>query len=393
MAKLTRRELLRGSLIAGGTLLTGLDRLAWGQATTKPSAKDPFFGGKRLGNVEFSGEIPIEMDTKIGEELDGRLYTDLSVLTPERATIATKDFYLRTCASKLLPEQKPWTIRVTGDSDGGSEPRVITVPQLTALEKPMGVHLMECAGNTREFHFGLMSAANWAGVPIGDVLTMAKIDSQGGRILVSGFDEYEAQSTGSIPGASWIFTREELQKSHAFLATKMNEEPLTKDHGAPIRLVIPGWYGCTCIKWVNEIRVVNDDEAATSQMQEYAARTHQQGVPALAKDFRPAVIDHAATPIRVERWAVGSLTKYKVVGILWGGSQPARKIEIRFNPEEEYVPVDNFSPAHGDSWSFWSHAWLPRKPGIYLIRLRVKDPAIPAKRLDAGFYMRAVEIE
>lgn len=392
MAKLTRRELLRGSLIAGGTLLTGLDQLAWGQATTRPSTKDPFFGGKKLGNIEFSGEIPIEMDVKIGEELDGRLYTDLSMLTPERATIATKDFYLRTCASKVLPDEKPWTIRITGERNG-TAPRVITLPQLTALEKPMGVHLMECAGNTREFHFGLMSAANWSGVPIGEVLTMARIDSGGGRILVSGFDEYEAQSTSSIPGASWIFTREELQKPHAFLATKMNGEPLTKDHGAPIRLVIPGWYGCTCIKWVNEIRVVDDDAAATSQMQEYAARTHQQGVPALAKDFRPAVIDHAATPIRVERWAVGSSTKYKVVGILWGGSQPARKIEIRFNPEEEYVPVDNFAPTNGDSWSFWSHAWSPRKPGTYLIRLRVKEPAIPAKRLDAGFYMRAVEIE
>lgn len=391
MAKLTRRELLRGSLIAGGTLLTGLDQLAWAQATARPPAKDPFFGGRKLGNVEFSGEIPIEMDVKIGEELDGRLYTDLSVLTPERATIATKDFYLRTCASKLLPEHKPWTIRITGVGD---EPRSITLPQLTALEKPMSVHLMECAGNTREFHFGLMSAASWSGVPINDVLTMAGIDSGGsGRILVSGFDEYAAQSTSSIPGASWIFTREELQKAHAFLATKMNGEPLTKDHGAPIRLVIPGWYGCTCIKWVNEIRVVNDDAPATSQMQEYAARTHQQGVPVLAKDFRPAVIDYAATPIRVERWAVGSSAKYKVVGILWGGSQPARKIEIRFNPEEEYVPVDIFEPSHGDSWSFWSHAWSPRKPGTYLIRLRVKEPAAPGKRLDAGFYMRAVEIE
>jgi DMSO/TMAO reductase YedYZ molybdopterin-dependent catalytic subunit len=393
MAKLTRRELLRGSLIAGGTLLAGLDQLAWGQATARLAGegpKDPFFGGEKIGNVEFSGEIPIEMDVKIGEELDGRLYTDLSVLTPERATIATKDFYLRSCASKLLPDERTWTIRVTG---GDVEQRSITVPQLTAMERPMGVHLMECAGNTREFHFGLMSAASWSGVLIEDVLKMAKIDLEGGRILVSGFDKYEAASTSSIPGASWIFTREELEKAHAFLATKMNGEPLTKDHGAPIRLVIPGWYGCTCIKWVDQIRVVNDDAAATSQMQEYAARTHQQGVPGLAKEFRSATIDHAATPIRVERWAVGSATKYKVVGILWGGAQPARKIEIRFNPEEEYVPVDNFAPEHGDSWSFWSHAWSPRKPGTYLIRLRVKEPAIPAKRLDAGFYMRAVEIE
>ena len=45
-----------------------------------------------------------------------------------------------------------------------------------------------------------------------------------------------------------------------------------------------------------------------------------------------------------------------------------------------------------DPWSFWTHAWTPAKPGTYFIRLRVKDRGIRARRLDAGYYIRSVEI-
>ncbi|HUJ30232.1 MAG TPA: molybdopterin-dependent oxidoreductase [Candidatus Acidoferrum sp.] len=385
---LSRRNWLRTSLIAGGALLAGFDRLAW-SLTSRTDTKNPFRGGKKLGVVGFVGELPIEMGAVIGAELDGRLYSDLSSLTPEDPVTRTTNFYLRTCASNLLEGDRPWVIRLGGLM---REPTPITLARLKAMEQPMGVHLMECAGNTREFHFGLMSAASWTGVPISDVLKSLSIEPRATRVLVSGFDKYQATSATSRPGASWIFKPDELTSSRAFLATQMNGEPLTRDHGAPVRLVVPGWYGCACIKWVDEITLVADDAPATSQMQEYAARTHQQGVPELARDFRPAIIQHAAMPIRVERWSVNNAIMYRIVGILWGGLQRVRVLEIRFNPEYDYVLVDHLDQTDQDSWSFWTHAWTPQKPGSYLIRLRVKDPIVPTARLDAGYYVRAVDI-
>jgi len=250
---------------------------------------------------------------------------------------------------------------------------------------------MECSGNTRATRFSLLSAAEWRGVPISDLLA-TRIKLRTNRVMVSGFDQYPTRSATSIPGADWIFTVEQINSAKAFLATDMNGQPLTKDHGAPIRLFVPGWYGCACIKWVNAITFVDSDAEATSQMQEFAARTHQQGVPRLARDYRPAAIDQAAMPIRVEKWLVDGRIKYRVVGVLWGGSRLVKALEIRFNPEEDYVRVADFSHTANDPWSFWSHAWTPKTAGTYMIRLRVADPLVEAKRLDSGHYVRSVEV-
>jgi hypothetical protein len=136
-------------------------------------------------------------------------------------------------------------------------------------------------------------------------------------------------------------TFEQLTRAGAFLATHMNGAPLPLDHGAPVRLFVPGWYGCACIKWVNEIRLVGENEPATSQMQEFAARIHQKGVPVLARDYRPATLDQSAMPLRIEKWRLvrDSGLIYRVVGISWGGDRASDRLTLRFNANEPLAPV------------------------------------------------------
>ena len=339
--------------------------------------------GELIGTVPFEDEGHAPLDTPVGEQLDGRLYTDLSRIDSHRLIIPTPHFYIRTRVSRLLDTRNPWSILA------GTER--ISIDDLNKQANSQGIHLMECAGNTRAVCFGMISVAPWDGVPLAAVLDRAGFDSHA-RILVSGFDEYSAPpQTPSIPGASWIFSRQDLDDSGAFLALAMNGQPLTPDHGAPVRLILPGWYGCACIKWVNEIRPVDDSAEATSQMREYAARTHQPGVPARAIDYQPATIDPAAMPVRIEKWMVRGKIQYKVVGIVWGGPQPADKLLIRFAPDEAYVPVADAEPAQG-SWGIWMQMWTPDRAGIYRIRLRLADPSVRTRRLDEGFYVRQVRI-
>jgi len=383
-----RRALLKKSLFSGCALAVDSAGFAW-PTLPEPQEKDSFAGGKRLGTVNFLNEPPVPLEVPQGSELDGRLYTDLSVLEIPDAVTPAEKFYIRTCASELLPDAANWQVKLGGLVE---RPVRLAAENLRKTAKSMGAHLMECAGNVRQARFGLLSVGSWAGIPISDVLDRAKAKSSAARVLISGFDRYAHESRTSVAGASWVFSREQLEKAGAFFATEMNGRPLTRDHGAPVRLVVPGWYGCTCIKWVNEITFVGEDAEATSQMQEYAARTMQKGLPQLAKDFQPAIIEQAAMALRIEKWSVAGKIRYRVVGIAWGGTQPVRLLQIRFNPEEDYVAVDNFRQTRNDPWTLWTHDWAPRAPGTYAIRLSVKEPAVQARRLESGYYVRSVEI-
>jgi DMSO/TMAO reductase YedYZ molybdopterin-dependent catalytic subunit len=388
MAIFTRRKLLSASiLLAAGATISGLSMLGC-RGTDEGTDEDFYTKGELLGRLDFVGEGHVQMNTPLNTELDGRLFFMNSALSPTDLITPTETFYIRTRASNLLDLEKPWFIKIrqpTGES-------YIAAKELIATEVPQGTHLMECAGNTRGGQFGLMSVAEWDGVLLTGLLERAHMTDARSRILISGFDSYTATSTSSIPGASWIFSTEEIIKSNAFLATKMNGKPLTPDHGAPIRLIMPGWYGCSCIKWVNEITIVAQDAPPTSQMQEYATRTHQLGSPALAREYKSATIDAAAMPIRVEKWLSKGRIRYRVVGIYWGGTQPVRSLKISFNGGDDWYPVKTLDQKIGDSWALWTYSWAPDRPGKYRIRMKIDDPGVRTQRLDTGYYDRIVDI-
>ena len=385
---LTRRAILKGSFIAGGVCLVGFRDLRLPFFFCRPQANS-FQGGQSLGLIEFAGEAAIPLDTAMGAGLDGRLYTELSQIDPRNPTISNDKFYVRTRASEFLKDGEPGRIEVTGLV---KQPTKISVAEVKKMSRPAGLHLLECSGNVRDAHFGMLSVADWSGAPLSDILDFLHVQRVASHILISGFDRYPDISSTSEPGASWIFPIDELKSSKAFFATTMNGSPLPKDHGAPVRLIVPSWYGCTCIKWVDQIQLLGDDAHTTSQMCEFAGRTMQQGVPERVRDYRSPLIEQAAMPVRVEKWLVDGKIKYRVHGIAWGGDRPANGLEIRFASDEDYVPVDDFRQTANDPWSFWTHAWMPAKPGTYFIRLRLKDRAIRARRLDAGYYTRSVEI-
>jgi DMSO/TMAO reductase YedYZ molybdopterin-dependent catalytic subunit len=185
-----------------------------------------------------------------------------------------------------------------------------------------------------------------------------------------------------------------IDRLGAFLGARMNSEPLSPDHGAPIRLVVPGWYGCTWIKWVNDIRLAGGDEPATSQMKEFAGRTHQIARLDLARDYTPADIQTAATAVRVEKRHTERGLEYRVVGIVWGGARPVDRLAIRFGSGEPWQPFDVCpAPQSKGVWSLWTYRWKPTAPGVYSIALRVPDATVPQRRLDSGYYVRQVTVD
>jgi DMSO/TMAO reductase YedYZ molybdopterin-dependent catalytic subunit len=359
-----------------------------GQNSTAPPA-GRFVRTMPLGR--FDGLPASPLGRLVGAGLDARRFTDISTLTPDTLVTPTDAFFIRTAASAASTRPGAWTLALGGRVRRQLE---LAVDEIVRDAAPMGTHLMECSGNVDPANFGLISTARWTGVPLAALLDRIEPLPGVSLIRVTGLDDDTRPWQSSLAGASWIFARDELQRAGAFLATAMNDAPLTRDHGAPMRLVVPNWYGCACIKWVTSIDVVAADEPPTGQMREFAVRTHQDGVPAFAREFAPATIELAAMPIRVEKWSVDGRTRYRVIGVRWGGTSRTPALTIRFRHTEAFVPVeDSASPASTTTWALWSHTWRPARAGRYQIALGVGERGIAARRLEMFYYTREVEVD
>jgi DMSO/TMAO reductase YedYZ molybdopterin-dependent catalytic subunit len=349
--------------------------------------------GELLGTVPLHGDRPRPTPYGVlvgGPGLDARQFTDLSSLDAGRLVTPTSDVFIRTAAPRAL--QRPpadWSIALEGF--GGAT--AISIDRLRREAQPMGAHLIECSGNADPDNFGLMSVAEWGGVPIAPLIASLKPRRAATAILVSGVDDTLPSRTSNA-GASWVLQLDQLRALGAFLAVSMNDAPLTPDHGAPVRLVVPGWYGCSWIKWVNAVRAVDDTTPTTPQMAEFSLRTHQGGVPALAATYAPPEIDLAATPIRVERRRVGGRLEYRVVGIVWGGDRVVDRLAIRFTAGEAPRPFPICPPPRTHrAWSLWDYRWRPASPGVYSIALSCPDSAVRTRRLDVSYYVRRVVVD
>jgi DMSO/TMAO reductase YedYZ molybdopterin-dependent catalytic subunit len=376
---LTRRDLLSAALLL--------------PAFARQSSTERLVSIVPLGNPGGAAAPPF--GRLLGEGLDARLFTDLSEIRDPHSAISNDAFFVRTAAPSNLPPTDAWILKVGGRVATSAD---IRLRDLEAHVGPNKRVLMECSGNADQTNYGLMSTADWEGIPLEAVLDRIRPSAGASRILVSGVDDATRAWRTSVAGASWIFTREQLQQ--AILAVRMNGSPLTRDHGFPARLIVPGWYGCSCIKWVDRIELVPDDAPATTQMREFAARTHQPtaemraGDVAPARDFIAASIDTAAMPIRVEKWLVAGRLEYRITGIIWGGAKPTNALSIRFKTSEPWLRVDDCPlPASTLTWSLWTHTWRPNAPGRYQIVLKVNDPTIRTRRLDVFFYVREIQID
>jgi DMSO/TMAO reductase YedYZ molybdopterin-dependent catalytic subunit len=390
----SRRRFLSHAVALGGLAATPpgpwLTR-QWAQAPCDGAAAGELV---RVLPLYGPGAQDVPLNRMVGASgLDARQFTDLSGLSAASLVTPADQVFVRTSAPPGLDHAAAgWAIALRPAA--GTDGSIVSAAALAAEAAPMGVHLIECAGNSNPQNFGLMSAVAWDGVPLTRLLARVPRPPGATGVLIAGVDHDAQGSRQSLPGASWVLPIAALEQRQPFLAVRMNGQPLTPDHGAPVRLVVPGWYGCAWIKWVNELRWVGADEPSTSQMLEFAFRTHQDDIPELARDYRDPDVDTAAMPIRVEQRRAGGRVEYHVVGVVWGGRDPVERLIIRFaarDPGTTFAVCPRPSSAH--TWALWRYPWRPAEPGYYDITLRAADPQVRTRRLDLSFYIRRVRID
>jgi DMSO/TMAO reductase YedYZ molybdopterin-dependent catalytic subunit len=372
--------------------------------------------GEFLGYLPFQSPEEREFHGHFGVNSHGghgaRLCTDLAtLLTPEGRVTPADQFFIRTEYPDLLRAPADWKIKLHG---AVKAPSNVSLKSLEDSVESKGSVLLECSGNAAELKFGLLSVGDWAGIPIEKIIKLAQPTDKAKAIYINGFDDDShlpdlgpPYHTHSYPTCNWIFPIEQLVNAGAFLATQLNGAPLPKDHGAPVRLVIPGWYGCCEVKWVNEIKFVDNDQKATWQMLEFSHRTNQKTHrdprfyhplgPEMARDYRPATIDQTATPVRVEQWRLDGKIVYRIVGITWGGLHSRSEkftIGLRLPRHQPLVgPVDFCKATTSNSqYGIWTHTFTAPQKGYCRIQVRLADSSVPNRRLKHGEYDRGVFI-
>jgi len=389
---ISRRIFIQQTITAGAAMMIGCEG---GSAVTSSAPVVPKSELLRIlpmGGLE--DVAPLEVGKMVGSGLDGRRFLELESLTRSKLKTPADQFFVRTGAPQQLPSSDTWSIKVHGLVD---QPVDVPLTELAQYQKSMGVHVMECSGNHPVTQYRLISAGDWQGIDVSHLLKRVKIDPRATRVLISGIDNHPVPIDTSVPGASWVFTFDQLKQSGAFFATALGSEPLEVDNGAPLRLIVPGWFGCCDIKWVNEIKLVDDSQPATPHMTEYANRTGQSAKHALARDYKSALMDLAALPIRVEHHRIlgdGNKSFFRVVGIMWGGDSGAvtDSLTIRCGQKGSFDPVRFMTPPRATTWSLWQYDWHPQWPGTYLISLKFSDPTLNLRRMKNGYGNRAVAI-
>jgi sulfane dehydrogenase subunit SoxC len=137
-------------------------------------------------------------------------------------------------------------------------PLVFTMSDLMRYPSVSRFHFMECSGNTltdwgeakattvQQSH-GLLSCAQWTGVPLSWLLDEAGVKSEGKWVMLEGADG--SGHLRSIPIEKCM--------DDVLIAYGQNGEMLRAEQGYPVRAFIPGWEGNTCVKWLRRIKVVD----------------------------------------------------------------------------------------------------------------------------------------
>lgn len=288
-----------------------------------------------------------------------------------------------------VPDASAWRLSISGHVE---RPISLSVAQLKALPARTIRVTLECAGNGRghvsprwpsmPWMSEAVGTAEWTGTPLAGVL--AKAGLRAGAVDVSftgtdrGFDrghEHEYGRSLSVEHA----TRDE-----PLLVWGMNGQPLLPQHGFPLRLVVPGWYGMASVKWLDRIEVLDRPYQGFQQVQtyRYKRKADDPGVPITTMRVKslmapPGVVDWWSRRRLVE---AGTVTLF---GRAWSGAgTPISKVEVAVNGTWKVATLD---PAAGPwAWRGWRLDWEAEK-GDYELMCRATDAAGNTQPLEVPF--------
>jgi DMSO/TMAO reductase YedYZ molybdopterin-dependent catalytic subunit len=240
---------------------------------------------------------------------------------------------------------------------------------------------LECAGNGRtqfdppiegeKWKLGAVSTAEWAGVPLVEILDLAGVRPGAREVLFRGAD------CGSVEGRSESIRFErslrldDARDGNVMLAYAMNGEPLPIQHGYPLRLIVPNWYAVASVKWLTEIELITGPFVGHYQGDKYwyEWKRDDQVVrePVTLQRVRALITD----PAPHAEVQTGELT---VRGVAWSGAAPIARVEVSVGGSA-WQEASLVGERKRHSWQWWELITRVGKSGRVILRARATDLA------------------
>jgi len=279
-----------------------------------------------------------------------------------------------------IPDVDPaiWRLAVAGAVE---TPLSLSLEDLRARPRVSAAVTLECAGNGRTlmepraisqpWALGAVGNAEWTGTPLAPILREAGMSPDAVDVAFAGSDhglegDIEQDYERGLPAAEAL--REDL-----LLAYEMNGQPLPPQHGFPLRLVVPGWYGMAHVKWLRQIRVLEEAFAGYQNVQSYRIRAAEDdpGRPIQRIQVRSLLLPpgHPTFQPRVRHADPGRI---EVRGRAWSGSGAI--VNVAFSADGGRTWIDSElgpEPTPG-AWRSWTAVWHA-EPGEHELCCRATD--------------------
>jgi DMSO/TMAO reductase YedYZ molybdopterin-dependent catalytic subunit len=314
-----------------------------------------------------------------------------------RHTPADNFFFVNHYGTPASLDEAAWHVGIGGLV---RRPQSLTLADIKARARHELDFTLECSGNNGiglEFAIGAVGNARWGGARLAPVLEEAGILEEASEVIFWGVDRGTVtigDSGGIVSGGRTgvatpdggggldLTITEQFARSMSLaealgrnnlLCYEMNGVPLPPEHGFPVRLIAPGWYGVANVKWLTRIEVTDHRFAGRFMARDYVSIREEQRDGETVWTF--TTVGHArlkSAPAKVTRRG----HRYSVLGAAWGAPISAVQVRVDDGP---WIPATFFglSPrrtqSSGYAWRFWTFDWGTPSHGEHRITSRAFD--------------------
>lgn len=278
------------------------------------------------------------------------------------------DFYIVQHYNQPMISEAEFQLKITGLVN---QPITLTMAQIRSRPKIEIDAGFECGGNGERLFQGLIGNARWGGISLRDLLQEAGVQPAGIEVVFYGNDKgMETVRDLSIEQAFGrsMHISDALQQD-VMLAYEMNGEPLPLYHGAPLRVVVPGWYGVANVKWLGQIHVQDRRYMGRFMARDYVTLSKRIiGGEERWEERSVTKINLKSAIVRVTR----SGAAHTIMGFVLNDGTPLASVEVSIDGGAwQKAEIDPQSTQY--SWKLFTLAWNNPTAGEHTLVSRVTD--------------------